>query len=592
MICNFKTFLISRNALQKDISPQGLEVYFEDWVSSLNNSLSPYKPYLPLLFLEHLLGGQDGIRMRNQIRPLFQHTDSNKSIIQAIDLYYDNLVKTLNTAFIRQMQHIPFSCTKSFYPYQSRHPGVGFTFRLVHSDGKIETGSTIETQSFIGKNNHRDGPTLQEITQCIGKNAILNQALSHYSISTTHKKTIDSKEPHAEDIFFTLHLDEALTAIRKFYKKLPQPHLPPQDDLWLTHLGGPRIEFVQTSSICKKCQTYFKALRHILTNEDIRLPMIMFAKTPFNLNEPSQPVAIINMQGDYHTPALSWSDKPRPNPPNSKEYAHMAILNTCGTAVLTLLWDAPALAHAYLKELTSATGDPDYHIWLAEFTSTLFQTNSTMPNASTGISAPVDKENFPLLKTDDYLNIHKSVCLSSSLSSTDHEITPIKHAFFNLLELASHLKNQEGLTVCETFYWLLFIEISRLLKVKNRPSVTFCNIDLYIEDFIDQNRFANQYLQALFPNDPDTTKHFKLLLKKIETEIQRDLRDSLINGRPKKDQKMILQSFLAEPNINHAEPPEESNCLPNLDYLPERALNKLTLFCKERSEYISKDLSL
>ena len=224
-----------------------------------------------------------------------------------------------------------------------------------------------------------------------------------------------------------------------------------------------------------------------------------------------------------------------------------------------------------------------------------------MPDARTGIHAPADKENFPLLKTDDNQAVHQSVCLSPS-SSTYHEITPTKHAFFNLLDCALYMKKQEELSPCETFYWLLFIEISRLSQAKDRPSVTFCDKDFYTEDFIEHNKFRSKYLQIVSPKNPKLSELFDEFMNEVhadaitepssnQTELSELFDPSSNKVHADTPQTAGLQNFFTDKKNNPVKLLEENNYSPETAHLPKPALEKLNIFRKERSEYRSKHLS-
>lgn len=514
MLLNFSTYLVS-HSLQHNVreSKKNLKTACSSWLKEIHKSLIQYEDQFPENFLTSLLGPMHSDssihpcpKLYKQLTGFIENDYDAYSSIKAIDAYYNRLLHTLNTVFVRQFQYKKIPTYHGFFQFESKHRGVGFTFRLVDHHGSVVPGSLIETQSTVGISFPKKKTSPKSLNPYIGKNKLLNNALE--KMNTTHRELTDHHAPHAEDFFFGHHLDQALELIHAFNRTLPFTYIAPQDDLWLTHLSGPRIEFVQTSSICNKCKPYFKALRLILNDAGIRLPMLMFAQSAYNPGEPSKPVAFIDMHGDYQCHKISWSDSPDKTP-SIQGVEHLDAMNASATAVLPLLWRDKFLSLRFWEKLVSAPGNSDYFIWLAEFTTRLFQNDQSLKSTGDSISnISLLAEDFPDLPPSTFQALHQSVCNGSIVHTQDENLTP-RNAYFELLLGANYISTGEDMTRVEFLYWTILLDKCSNGDASREPAVDNTH-DFTLNDLASLDRFLRR-LSDLDEDSDDNSSAFSPL---------------------------------------------------------------------------------
>jgi len=123
--------------------------------------------------------------------------------------------------------------------------------------------------------------------------------------SNLHQAVESKAYTHAEYKWFKAFLNELIAKLETLNHQKPLQKTPQEqayhDKNVFHHLDSyPRLEFVLSSSNCCDCKTLFAALRRILMDKGIDIPMIIFANKPFNTIQINQsPLCLIDYQAKF-----------------------------------------------------------------------------------------------------------------------------------------------------------------------------------------------------------------------------------------------------------------------------------------------------
>jgi hypothetical protein len=184
------------------------------------------------------------------------------------------------------------------YPYDRRHSGVSICAYLVIEKAKKPV---IFSNLFLRANDYLQSKDLRENVYDIQSE--IQKALKASRLSKGAKLLISRglQSFHAEYYWFTVRLQELVILIENNKNMFPNFSEKADEFLLLNLMKLPRLEFVMTTSPCKDCQDFlFKELRLTLNALNVKLPIIIFANSPYNTAEVNEsPIAIVKNDGTY-----------------------------------------------------------------------------------------------------------------------------------------------------------------------------------------------------------------------------------------------------------------------------------------------------
>jgi hypothetical protein len=279
---------------------------------------------------------------------------TSSKFINLMDVYFSLIIKNLNQFFSK-----PYSVFKGFFPFQPKQSGVEMICRIRRQDGSI-VFATNPAHSFLGADQDAQKKIRQRIAEVKKAGALiyLDSALEQVA-QKKFLALIDGKEPHAEDDFYGCDgkkiFDFLVENKKDFQNNLAI------DNCSISLLVGERIEFIMSTSPCNECQQYFRALRKLLNDNHINIPILIFAKTPYNQEEPDFSIFSVAYDMSYIRLPFKWKIKNEPLQLTEKispglgsllpEYKTILILNVFGEALLPRLIENPIIITSFFHSL-------------------------------------------------------------------------------------------------------------------------------------------------------------------------------------------------------------------------------------------------
>jgi hypothetical protein len=314
---SFSHYIKSRQAILPR-GPEEIAIWLPEWLQSIQETLTKlHRKKLISLRIYTISTESLSEWQNNPTQYIKQH-----KAIESIDALYQQII-----FFIKN--DIAFSERKleilGGYPFSSSVSGVTLEVRLVMQDegplyqlvNKNQTSSAVGSRTYVNLG--------QQIKTRIGEIAWLQESMNQLKFSITGQLL---NKPHAELIWCIEHSEELFDYIKNqpIFSRLPLLNDDfPHEQLIQT----PRLEIITSSACCGNCRMLFNGLRWRLEKNNIHLPIVLYADSPYNdttiHHEMHGSVYVILSSGTYFNTQVQCNVPKRKHPVQKKIPLEMCV---------------------------------------------------------------------------------------------------------------------------------------------------------------------------------------------------------------------------------------------------------------------------